>query len=69
MSVRSICFIMAVSFIILLFSFYLDHLSIDEVGVLKTSSINVWGLMCNLSCNNVSFTNVDTLMFGHRCSE
>ena len=44
---------MSVSFIVALLSFCLDVLSIGESGVLKFPTINVWGLMCNLSFSNV----------------
>lgn len=38
-------------------------------GVLKFPSINVWVSMYDLSFSNISFTNVDNLIWGHRCSE
>jgi hypothetical protein len=48
----------------LLVSLFLDVLSIDESGVLKTFTINLWGSMYNFSFSNVSFINVDALVFG-----
>ena len=50
--------------VLLFLSFYLFDLSIVERGVLKSPTINVWGLMCNLSFSNVSFINVGTLVLG-----
>ena len=38
-------------------------------GVLKFPSINVWVSMYDLCFSNISFTNVDNLIWGHRCSE
>lgn len=35
-----------------------------ESRVLKSPTINVWGLICGLSFSNVSFTNVGALAFG-----
>jgi hypothetical protein len=37
--------------------------------MLRSYTINVWGLMCDLSFSKVSFVNVGTLAFVHRCSE
>ena len=54
----------SVSSLISLLSFCLVDLSIGESGVLKSPTISVWGLMCNLSFSNVSFTYVDALVFG-----
>jgi hypothetical protein len=45
---------MSISFIVSLFSFCLDVLSIDESGMLKSPTINVWSSMCDLSFSNVS---------------
>ena len=59
MSIRSILVMMSITFIISLFSSCPDDPSVDESGVLKSPTINVWGLMCALSFSNVSFTNVD----------
>jgi hypothetical protein len=39
-------------------------MSISESGVLKFPTISVWGLMCDVSFSNVSFTNVGALAFG-----
>ena len=33
-------------------------MSIGESGVLQSPTVNVWGLICDLSFSNVSFTNV-----------
>ena len=52
------------SFIISLFSFALDDLSIGESGMLKSPTINVCSLICDLSFSNVPCTNVDVLVFG-----
>ncbi|KAL6069250.1 hypothetical protein STEG23_019709, partial [Scotinomys teguina] len=43
------------------FSFDLVDLSIGESGVLKSPTINVWGLMYDFSFSNVSFTYVVAL--------
>ena len=43
------------------FSFY--DLSIAESGVLKSSTISVWGAVCALSYTKVSFMNVAALAF------
>ena len=53
------------SFIVSLFSFCFDDLSIGESGVLKSPTIIVWGSMCVLSFSKVSFMNVDALAFEH----
>ena len=53
-----------VSSLISLLSFYLVGLSIVESGVLKSPTISVWGLVCDLSFNNVSFTYVGALVLG-----
>jgi hypothetical protein len=63
MSVKSIWFITSISFTVPLFSFCFHDLSIDEVGVLKSPTIIVWGATCALSCTKVSFMNVDALAF------
>ena len=55
---------MSASFVIFLFSFYLDILSLGESGVLKSPTINVWDLIYDLSLSNVSFTNVGAFVFG-----
>ena len=47
-----------------LLSFCLVGLSTGESGVLKSPTICVWCLMCNLSFSNVSFTYVDALVLG-----
>jgi hypothetical protein len=46
-----------------LFSFCFQDLLIDEIGVLKSPTIIVWGVMCTLSFNKVSLMNVDVLEF------
>ena len=48
----------SVSSLISLLSFYLVNLSIGESGVLKSLTINVCSLMCDLNFSNVSFTYV-----------
>jgi hypothetical protein len=55
---------MSVRSIISLFTYCLNVLAIVESGVLKSPTINVWGSMCDLIFNNVSFTNVGALAFG-----
>ena len=50
-----------------LFSLSFHYLSIDESGVLKSPTINVWGAMYALSFSKVSFMNVRFLE--HRYSE
>lgn len=55
---------MSIIFIVSLFSFNLDVLSIGESGLLKFPTISVWSLMCGLSYSNVSFTNVGAPVFG-----
>ena len=57
-------FITSVSSLISLLNFYLVDLSIGMSGVLKSPTINMLGLMCDLSFSNVSFTNVGALVFG-----
>ena len=47
-----------------LFSFCFRDLSIDESGVLKSPTINVWGATCALSFTKVSLMNVAALAFG-----
>ena len=59
---------MFVSSIISMFRFYLVDLSIGESWVLKSPTINVWGLMCDLSFSSPSFTNVGALAFGSSLS-
>ncbi|KAL6050466.1 hypothetical protein STEG23_001761 [Scotinomys teguina] len=46
------------------FSFDLVDLSIGGSGVLRCLTINVWDLMGDLSFSNVSFANVEALVFG-----
>jgi hypothetical protein len=55
---------MSVRFIISLFRFCLDDLSIGESGVLGSPTNNVWSLICDLSFSNVSFTIVGALAIG-----
>ena len=47
-----------------LFSFSFNDLSVGKSGVLKSLSIIVWSLTCNLNFSNVYLTNVSTLAFG-----
>ena len=54
----------SVSSLTSLLSFCLVDLSIGESGVLKSPTISVWGLMCNLSFSNVSLTYVGALVLG-----
>ena len=51
----------SVSSLVLLLGFCLVDLSIGESRLLKSSTISVWGLMCDLSFSNVSFTYVGVL--------
>ena len=62
--VKSISFIMSVSFHVSLFSFFFQDLSIDESGVLKSPTIIVAGAMCALSFTKVSLMNVAPLAIG-----
>lgn len=55
---------LSINFIISLFSFGLDALSIGESAMLKPLTINVWGSKCELSFSNISFTNVGAFAFG-----
>ena len=55
---------MSISFIISLFCFYLDALSISEIKVLKPLPINVWGSIWDLIFSNVSVTNMCVLVIG-----
>ena len=65
MSVKSIWFIISVSSLISLLSFCLVGLSIGKTGMLKSPTISVWGLMCNLSFSKVSsFTYVGAFVLG-----
>jgi hypothetical protein len=52
------------SFIIFLFSFCLNDLSICESGVLKSSTISVWGSVFDLNFSKISSKNVSALTFG-----
>ena len=54
----------SVSSLISLLNFCLIDLSIGENGKLKSLTNSVWGLICNLSFSNVSFTYVGTLVLG-----
>ena len=54
---------MSVCSLISLLSFCLADLSSGESRLLKSPTISVWGLMCDLSFSNVCFTNVGTLEF------
>ena len=54
----------SVSYLISLLSFYMVDLSIGKSGVLKSPTIRMWGLMCDLSFSNVSFTYVGVLALG-----
>jgi hypothetical protein len=49
---------------VLIFGFCFHNLSIHESGVLRTSTITVWGSLCVLSFSKVCFMNVGTLEFG-----
>ena len=64
MSVESICVMTSVSSLISLLSFCLVDLSIGESGMLKSPTISVWSLMCELCFSNISFTYVGALVFG-----
>ena len=56
---------MSVSSLIFLLSFCLADLSSGESGVLKTPTITVWGLMCDLSFSKVFFSmNKGAVVFG-----
>ena len=59
-----IWFTWLISFIISLFSFCLDYLSIGESRVLKFPTINVWTLISDLNFSHVSFMNMCALEFG-----
>ena len=64
--VRSIWFISSVTFIIFLFNFCLDDLSIGESGVLNSPNIDVLGSTRDLrfsNFSNFSLMNVDALAF------
>ena len=52
-----------VNSLISVLSFCVVNVSIGENGVLKSPTISVWGLMCDLSFSNVSFTYVGALVF------
>jgi hypothetical protein len=54
---------MSVSFIISFFSVCLHDLSIDESELLKSPTINVWGLVCDSSFSNVSYTSMGAIVF------
>jgi hypothetical protein len=54
---------------IYLFNFCLEELSSGESWVLKSATISVSVLMCNLNFSNVDFTNVVALRLGDTCSE
>ena len=69
MSVNPNWVINFVSSFVSLLSFCLVILSSGESGVLKSPTIRVCGFVCDLSFSNVSFTNVDAFVFGHKCSE
>ena len=63
-STKSIGFQTSVSFTGSLLSFCFQNLSINERGVLKSSTIIVCSAMCDLSFTKVSFMNVGALAFG-----
>jgi hypothetical protein len=65
---KSICFITSVSVHVSLFRFCFQDMSIGESGVLKSSTIIVWGAMCALSSSNVCFIIWVPLNLVHRCS-
>ena len=50
--------------IISLSNFCLADLFTDESGILKSPTICVWSLMCDLSISNVPFKNKGALVFG-----
>jgi hypothetical protein len=56
-------FIASVSFVISLFSFCLNDMSIGESGQLSSPIIKVWVSIYDLSFSNVSLMNVCTLTF------
>lgn len=51
---------MSFNYIISLFTFCLDGMSMHESGILKSAAIEMWGSMCDLSFNDDSFVNVGT---------
>ena len=53
-----------VSFIVLLFNFCFNDLSVGQSRELKSVTIIVWDSMCDLHFNNVSFTNMGAFAFG-----
>jgi hypothetical protein len=55
---------MSFCFAISLVTFILVNLWINESGVLKSQTSNMWGSMCDLNISNVSFTNVGIVAFG-----
>ena len=59
--VKSNRFITSITFTVSLFSFGFTDLSIGKSGVLKSATIFVWGSMCALTFNKVSFINVSAL--------
>ena len=53
----------SVSSLICLLNFCLVDLSFGEHGIMKSLNICVWGLMLNLSFNDVPFTSVVALIY------
>ena len=54
----------SISSLISLLGFCVTDFSIGESEVLKSSTVSVWGLMCDLSFSNVSYTYVGAPVFG-----
>lgn len=52
-----------VNFTVSLFSFCPDNLPIDKSGVLKSSTISVWGSVSDLSFVGVSFMNLNICLY------
>lgn len=58
--VRFIWFVLSFCFSISLFRFFsLGDLSIGKRGVLRSTTITVWDLICDFHCIDVSFMNID----------
>ena len=60
---------MPVNFIYFSVQVCLDDLSISQTPVLKSPTINICSLICDLNFSNVCFSSMGALLFGYSCLE